>query len=69
METEVTTPSKISFWVLPPIPTGLLAEQLHHAVLDYLVEDGAITEAFAHRLLAWKHSGFSVDNTVPKVLW
>ncbi len=30
----------------------------------YLVEDEAITEEFAHRLLSWKHSGFSVDNTV-----
>ncbi len=36
----------------------------NHAVLDYLVEDEAITEEFAHRLLSWKHSGFSVDNTV-----
>ncbi len=38
------------FAVLPPIPTGLLAEQLRHAVLDYLVEDEAITEEFALRL-------------------
>jgi hypothetical protein len=35
--------------VLPPIPTSLLAEQLCHAVLDYLVEDEAITEALAFR--------------------
>ncbi|MDP7152261.1 MAG: hypothetical protein QGI70_14995, partial [Paracoccaceae bacterium] len=53
-----------TFRVLPPIPTVLLAEPLRHAVLDYLVEDEAITEEFAHRLLSWKHSGFSVDNTV-----
>jgi len=53
-----------TFRVLPPIPTALLAEPLRHAVLDYLVENEAITEEFAHRLLSWKHSGFSVDNTV-----
>ena len=50
--------------VLPPIPGALLVEQLRHAVLDYLVEDEAITEDFANKLLAWKHSGFSVDNKV-----
>ncbi len=38
-----------TFRVLPPIPTVLLAEPLRHAVLDYLVEDKAITEEFAHR--------------------
>ena len=32
-----------TFRVLPPIPTVLLAEPLRHAVLDYLVEDEAIT--------------------------
>ena len=54
----------VVFQVLPPIPTVLSAEPLRHAVLNYLVEDEAITKEFAHRLLAWKHSGFSVDNTV-----
>ena len=58
------SPGLLSFRVLPPIPTVLLAEPLRHAVLDYLVEDEAITEEFTHRLLSWKHSGFSVDNTV-----
>ena len=33
-------------------------------MLDNLVEDEAITEDFANKLLAWKHSGFSVDNKV-----
>jgi hypothetical protein len=41
-----------TFRVLPPIPTKLLVEQLRHAVLDYLVEDEAITEEFANKLLA-----------------
>lgn len=53
-----------TFRVLPPVPTKLLVEQLRHAVLDYLVEDEAITEEFANKLLAWEHSGFSVDNSV-----
>ncbi|MCP5013741.1 MAG: hypothetical protein GY938_00490 [Ketobacter sp.] len=42
----------------------LLVEQLRHAVLDYLIEDEAITEDFANKLLAWEHPGFSVDNKV-----
>ncbi len=50
--------------MLPPIPSALLVEQLRHAVLDYLVEDEAITEDFTSKLLAWEHSGFSVDNKV-----
>jgi hypothetical protein len=36
-----------AFRVLPPIPAGLLVEQLRHVVLDYLLEDEPITEAFA----------------------
>ncbi len=52
------------FRVLPPIPGALLVEQLRHAVLDYMVEDEAITEDFASKLLAWERSGFSVDNKV-----
>jgi hypothetical protein len=53
-----------TFRVLPPIPATLLVEQLRHAVLEYLVEDEAITEDFASKLLAWENSGFSVDNKV-----
>ncbi len=53
-----------AFRVLPPIPGALLVEQLRHAVLDYLIEDEAITEDFASKLRAWEHSGFSVDNKV-----
>jgi hypothetical protein len=32
-------------------------------MLDYLIEDEAITEMFVDKPLAWEHSGFSVDNT------
>ena len=53
-----------AFRVLPAIPPILLVGQLRHAVLDYLFEEEAITEDFAHKLLSWKHSGFSVDNKV-----
>ena len=53
-----------SLRVLPPIPNPLLKEQLRRAVLDYLVDDEAITAEFAGKLLAWQHSGFSVDNSV-----
>jgi len=53
-----------TFRVLPPIPGRLLMEQLRCALLDYLVEEDAITREFAGKLLAWEHSGFSVDNRV-----
>jgi len=53
-----------AFHVLPVVPPILLVGKLRHAVLDYLVEEEAITEDFAHKLLSWKHSGFSVDNKV-----
>ena len=53
-----------AFRVLPPIPPALLVERLRHAVLDFLVEDEAIAEEFAAKLLSWEHSGFSVDNEV-----
>jgi len=53
-----------AFHVLPPIPGTLLVEQLCRAVLDFLIENEAITEDFANKLLAWGHSWFSVDNRV-----
>ncbi len=40
-----------AFATLPPIPKGLLVEQLRHAVRDYLVEDGVVTEEFSGKLL------------------
>jgi len=50
--------------VLPPPPTELLVEQCRHAVLNFLYEEGVITDDFRHRLLAWRHSGFSVHHDV-----
>ena len=48
------------FRVIPPPPAQLLTEQFRHAVLDFLCEEGRITETFKQRLLGWAHSGFSV---------
>jgi len=52
------------FRVLPPPPTELLVEQCRHAVLNFLYEEGVITDDLRHRLLAWQHSGFSVHHDV-----
>jgi hypothetical protein len=32
--------------VVPPPPSELLVEQFRHAVLDFLYEEGGITDAF-----------------------
>ncbi len=52
------------FHVIPPPPAQLLTEQLRHAVLEFLCEEGRITETFKQRLLGWVHSGFSVHHDV-----
>ena len=44
--TDGAFPESGAFRVLPPIPTGLLVEQFRHVVLNYLLEDEPITEAF-----------------------
>jgi hypothetical protein len=50
--------------VVPPPPVELLAEQFRRDVLDFLVEEGAITDDLRERLLSWQHSGFSVHHDV-----
>ena len=40
----------------------MLAVQLRRAVLDYLVENEAITETYAGKLGSLEHTGFAVDN-------
>ncbi len=50
--------------MIPPPPAQLLTEQLRHAVLEFLGEEGRITETFKQRLLGWVHSGFSVHHDV-----
>lgn len=52
------------FRVLPPPPVELLEEQFRHDVLDFLVEEGVVTDDFRQRLLSWQHSGFSIHSGV-----
>jgi hypothetical protein len=53
-----------SFVPLPAVPEGLLAEQFRRAVLEFLVQQQALSKALCTRLLGWRHSGFSVHNQV-----
>ncbi len=45
-------------------PEAALMQALREAVLNLLQERECITAEFAERLLAWRHSGFSVHNRV-----
>jgi hypothetical protein len=49
---------------LRPAPRNLLAEGFRRAVLDFLVENEAVSEELRRRMLAWRHGGFSVHNEV-----
>jgi hypothetical protein len=49
---------------LPSVPGDLLAEGFRRAVLDFLVENGALSEELRARMLAWQHGGLSVHNEV-----
>ncbi len=53
-----------TFVALPAIPQGLRVEGFRRAVLEFLVGQGAISEALRVKLLGWRHSGFSVHNEV-----
>jgi len=53
-----------SFVELPPIPEALLEGGFRRAVLDFLVEERAISEELRNRTLGWRYSGFSVHNHV-----
>jgi len=50
------------FWVLPPIPSDLLEQQLRRGGVEMLLADEAIDEDLLAKLLRWQHSGFSVDD-------
>jgi len=52
------------FHHLPVKDTAALTECFRRRVVEYFVEKGLINKDFARKLLAWKHSGFSVDNSV-----
>ncbi len=53
------------FVALPPVPEALLTGGFRRAVLAFLVQRDAISEALRSQLLGWRHSGFSVHNPVP----
>ena len=53
-----------TFVPLPPVPEGLLTEGFRRAVLSYLVQQQALSQALSSRMLGWRHSGFSVHNQV-----
>jgi hypothetical protein len=53
-----------SFHYLPIKDTSQLAEVFRRRMIKYLVLKGLLDRNFALNLLSWKHSGFSVDNSV-----
>ncbi len=50
--------------VLPPLPLAPPGQAFREAVIEYLVDDGAIAESLTHQLLQWRHSGFMLDASV-----
>ncbi len=55
-----------TFVPLPGVPEGLLAEGFRRAVLAFLAQNDAISEALHAKLLGWRYSGFSAHNQVPQ---
>ena len=53
------------FSVLPPIPRKLLEASFRKGVLDLLRREGLVSDLLAERMLAWRHTGFSVHSAVP----
>jgi hypothetical protein len=52
------------FRVLPPVPRKLLESAFRKEVLALLRREGLLSELLAERILAWRHTGFSVHNAV-----
>ena len=52
------------FHYLPIKDTSQLAEVFRRRVIKYLDDKGLLERSFALNLLSWKHSGFSVDNSI-----
>ncbi len=52
------------FVPLPAVPEQLLAEGFRRAVLEFLVQQQALSEGLRSRMLGWRYSGFSVHNQV-----
>jgi hypothetical protein len=51
-------------WAAAVEDTAALTECFRHRVVEYFVEKGLTNKDFASKLLVWKHSGFSVENSV-----
>jgi hypothetical protein len=52
------------FTHLPVHDTARLAECLHERTIGLFLKLGHITQPFAQNRWCWRHSGFSVDNSV-----
>lgn len=52
------------FTVLPPIPRKVIEPWFRKEVLTLLRREGLVSEAFAEKMLAWRHTGFSAHNSV-----
>ncbi len=52
------------FYYVPVHDTAQMAEYLRRRTIGLFLKLDLITEQFAETLLCWKHSGFSVDNSV-----
>ena len=52
------------FYHLPIHDTARLAQLLRQRTVGLFLKLGLITESFAETLLRWRHSGFSVNNSV-----
>jgi hypothetical protein len=52
------------FYFLPIHDTARIAQLLRQRTVGLFLKLGLITEQFSETLLCWRHSGFSVDNSV-----
>ena len=52
------------FTVLPPLPRKVLEPWFRAEVLALLRREGLVSDLLAERMLAWRHTGFSVHNSV-----
>ena len=52
------------FVYLPVSDTTKMSELFRRLVIKLFLEKKLINESFAQNLLSWKHSGFSVDNSI-----
>ncbi len=53
-----------TFHSIPIKDTSNLTELFRRRVISYFVNKKLLNEKFARNLLSWKHSGFSVDNSI-----